>query len=140
MAHATETKVTIICDGPKCAERHKVNAINGGASEGFPTTIVFFTEKMKSDPFSVPDAFFRLIEMVVDPGSRGTVTFCSMGCAKDYLTYVYQVPESPREQREKQIREAELDAKKKAAESGPQLVREPDDLKNAFVKNPGIIA
>lgn len=79
----------VVCDGPKCAARHALDA---------PVLIAEFDEEaVKVDPNAMPDAFFRLIESGFSPGNPILCTFCSAQCNKDYLDYVYVEPLSPRE-------------------------------------------
>lgn len=94
----------VTCDSPRCAAR------NGKVS-----VISWNKEAAGNDPSSVPDDFFRIIQILPDPKKvEQGFLFCSKQCAKDYLEYAYVTPLSPREQAAIQANNAAVEAKKGA--------------------------
>lgn len=83
------TDVTIICDGPRCA------AHNGTDK---PTTISFNEEQVKKDVDALPDAYARLLKLSVAPFAPQELALCCPTCVKDFITYTYISPKSPKEQ------------------------------------------
>jgi hypothetical protein len=103
IAQTTDLKAS--CDGPRCESRN-----------GQIVSVAWNQEAAAADPNAVPDAFFRILQIVPNPKDpTKAFLFCSRQCAKDYLEYVYVPPLSPREQAEIQQNNAAVDAKKGAA-------------------------
>jgi hypothetical protein len=84
---AEELDVTVTCGSSRCASRN-----------GKQTTISWNSEEVKDDPNKIPDSFFKMIQIGFDPSDPNKKeVFCCAQCAKDYLTYDYVKPLSPRE-------------------------------------------
>lgn len=86
----TETFANCVCDGPKCAARHGLDA---------PRSFSFQVEKVKEDPAAMPeiaDTFIPIIIPERSPTFDGqNHSACSIQCFKDWLQYTY-VPAPPR--------------------------------------------
>jgi hypothetical protein len=91
--------VTVACDNAKCESRN-----------GKKTTVAWSADEVKANPDGLPDAFYRLLTLIVDSKTNRQLVFCSPGCVKDYLTYEYVVPLSPREQAVQAANNAKADA------------------------------
>jgi hypothetical protein len=98
-----ETEVNVTCDSQRCGSRN---------TDGKPTVVAWNSEEVKADPTGAPDAFFRLITLIPDSANQKQLVFCSAGCAKDYLTYEYVKPLSPREAAIIQVTNQTADAAK----------------------------
>lgn len=83
-----DAHVTLTCDSPKCQSRHEIDK---------PVTIEVDEAKAKVDPLSVPETFWQSIKIVPDPRRDFAMWFCSSQCTKDFLTYTYVPPKTPRE-------------------------------------------
>jgi len=105
----TRTTVKVVCDGPKCP---------GKGKEGGPTTLTWIDEDVKKDPNTIPDDFFRFLQVGIPMGA--VLNFCSVQCVRDALR-VYVPPLSPREKAVQDKHNAEVEAKK----GGLQLVPHP---------------
>jgi|ERR1700733_8547135 len=105
-AATPDTNITIICAGPKCAQR---------AGKDSPATLTWNEEAIQKDASAIPDDFFRLLKLTIDPGSPKEFSFCGQQCCRDFLTYVYVPSKSPREQMPEQA--------EKLAELNPHLVQ-----------------
>lgn len=85
---AESTDISAICDSSRCASRH----------EGKPAEIAWNIEAVKEKAEALPDSFFRLLSLVINPRSQEQKVFCSAGCVRDFLQYDYVAPLSPREE------------------------------------------
>lgn len=83
-----DTDISAVCDSSRCASRH----------DGKTVEIAWNIEAVKAKPEALPDSFFRLLSLIVDPKTQGQKVFCSAGCVRDYLQYDYVAPLSPREE------------------------------------------
>jgi hypothetical protein len=78
----------ITCDGPRCATHHGDKAASFSLND----------EAMRKAPDSVPDATFKWFRVGQSQGQGEMVLeFCSPQCNKDWLSYSYVEPLSPRE-------------------------------------------
>lgn len=84
---AESTDILARCDSSRCASRH-----------GNTVEIVWNVEAIKEKSDALPDAFFRMISLILDPRNQTQKVFCSAGCARDFLQYDYVAPLSPREE------------------------------------------
>jgi hypothetical protein len=92
-----KSTVTWSCDSPRCASRN-----------GVTTTVSFVQEDAVADPTSVPDEHAGLISAQVDAFDENKLVYlCSGQCAKDYFTYAYVRPKTPKQR----LAKAEDDAK-----------------------------
>jgi hypothetical protein len=82
----TETTFNVACDSPRCESRH-----------GKKFELCWIEEEAAKNPDAVPDSFFHLLKIGVDPVSPKEFVFCSPRCVKDWLDYAYVPPQSPRE-------------------------------------------
>lgn len=78
----------ITCDGPRCH-------VHTGTDT--PVTVFLNDERVRTDPTAAPDAFARFIKVQPSPYEDTTIEFCGARCLKDWLTYAYIAPFSPRE-------------------------------------------
>lgn len=85
---AESTDISATCDSSRCASRH----------DGKPVKVAWNIEEVKEKPDALPDNFFRLLSLVINPRSQEQRVFCSAGCARDFLQYEYVTPLSPREE------------------------------------------
>jgi len=85
---AESTDISAKCDSSRCASRHA----------GKPVEIAWNIEEVKEKPDALPDSFFRLLSLVINPRSQEQKVFCSAGCVRDFLQYDYVAPLSPREE------------------------------------------
>jgi hypothetical protein len=101
----------VACDGPKCASRRNVDA---------PVEVRWVDTDIK-DGTDMPEGFFSLIKITVNPVDPKEYSFCGPNCARDYLQYTYRPSQSP-----KALLRAEEEEKKKQAEElktlNPHLV------------------
>ena len=82
----TATTFVVRCDGPRCGSR---------AVKGEPASVSWIEEKIaQGNP--MPDAFFSLVKLVVNPDKPQEYSFCGPQCARDYLQYTYVPPQPPR--------------------------------------------
>jgi len=82
-----KSTVTWSCDSPRCAARN-----------GVTTTVSFVQEDAIADPTSVPDEHAGLISAQVDAFDENNLIYlCSAQCAKDYFTYAYVRPKTPKQ-------------------------------------------
>lgn len=84
----TETNILIQCDGPKCASRNGLDS---------PRQVFWNQEEVQQNADKMPDDFFRIFKIGINPGNPIEVPFCGPQCAKDYIQYSYTPPKSPRE-------------------------------------------
>jgi hypothetical protein len=94
--------VEVTCAGPHCGKHNP---------DGQPTKVSWNSDQVKDDPDGLPDCFYRLITLIPDPQSKQQIVFCCAQCAKDYLTYTYVKPLSPKEQALIQVSNDAADAK-----------------------------
>lgn len=107
-----EVEITLTCDNPKC-RRSKTNS---------PTTITVDQKKAAADPLAVPESFSHSIKVVADPYVDQALWFCCAPCAKDYLTYNYVPPKTPRERMEEARKTQDaLKAMQAAKKEQPQI-------------------
>src|ERR1700721_400847 len=69
----TSTQIEITCAGPKCAQR---------AGKEPPATLTWNEEAIQKDASQIPDDFFRLLKLTVDPGSPKEFSFCGPSCVR----------------------------------------------------------
>lgn len=86
-AAKTETVITITCAGPKCQARNQ---------RPEPFSVTWTEEEVAKDPLKLPDAFFGMIKLGVDPTKPQELVFCGPQCVRDYLQYSYMPPQPPR--------------------------------------------
>lgn len=112
----TETNIDFVCDGPRCASRHDADE---------PVKFSYREEEASKNPESLPDSFFRFIPPFLPyMGDTSVIVgFCSAQCLKDWLTYSYQPPLSPRERNTQAIK-AQTETLK---ELNPHLVKPTGD-------------
>lgn len=101
MAIASKTEIHVTCDGPHCGDNNKP-----------AFTFHWVQEEVQKDPTALPDPFFRQIRIVTNPEAPVEKAFCSALCVKDFFTYVYVTPQSPRERNEQAVQNATVEAKK----------------------------
>src|SRR5579885_36688 len=108
----TETDIDFVCDGPRCAARHNSDE---------PVKFSYREEEATKNPESLPDSFFRFIPPFLPyMGDTSVIVgFCSAQCLKDWLTYSYQPPLSPRE-KSKQMAAQQAETLK---ELNPHLIK-----------------
>jgi hypothetical protein len=76
------------CDSTRCSARN----------DGPNTFFSWNEEDAIRDATSLPDSFSGLIRIFPDPWQADYyVAVCSPQCGKDYLTYMYQRPKTPRQ-------------------------------------------
>jgi len=85
---AENADVCATCDSSRCASRH----------DGKTVEVTWNLEDVKENSKALPDAFFRLISVILNPRQQETRVFCSAGCARDFLQYDYVTPLSPNEE------------------------------------------
>lgn len=85
---AESTDVEATCDSSRCANRH----------DGKVVKVAWNIEQVKEKAEALPDVFFRLLHLIIDPRNQVQKVFCSSGCARDFLQYDYIEPLSPREE------------------------------------------
>lgn len=99
----TETYASVVCDGPKCALRHGLDA---------PLTFSFQVEKVKDDPDALPeiaDTFIPIIIPERSPSFDGqNHSACSVQCFKDWLTFSYIAAPSRASQRPAAVPETNM--------------------------------
>jgi hypothetical protein len=99
------SNVVWTCDSPRCAARHEK-----------ATELTWNEEEAQKDVLALPEGFFRIIKINYNPLDQNqAVAFCSPTCAKDYLTYVYFQPQTPKEQLAEQAEKLKINAAAKAA-------------------------
>lgn len=85
---ATDNVCKFICDSPRCASRH----------EGKTTFLTWTEETARADIFALSDDYTGLIRISPNPWNVDEVVMvCSAQCGKDYLTYAYARPKTPRQ-------------------------------------------
>jgi hypothetical protein len=85
---AESTDISAKCDSSRCASRH----------DGKTVEIAWNIEEIKEKAEALPDEFFRLLSLIINPRSQEQKVFCSAGCVRDFLQYDYVAPLSPREE------------------------------------------
>jgi hypothetical protein len=83
-----QVEAEVTCTGPHCGKSNP---------DGLPTKVAWNSDQVRDDPDGLPDQFYRLITLIPSPTEKQQLVFCCAGCVKDYLTYVYVKPQSPRE-------------------------------------------
>jgi hypothetical protein len=106
----TTTTYRVLCDGPRCASRR---------GQDTPVEVSWVEEEVQKDPLAMPDAFYRLIKMTVDPQKPREISFCGPQCAKDFFTYAYTEATPPRIALENTKREQA----KELAEMNPKVAK-----------------
>jgi hypothetical protein len=91
-----DTEITLTCSGPRCQARH-------ARPQAF--TLVWKEEELAKDPLKLPDEFFKVIKISINTSPATEFIFCGKECAKDWLTYEFVPPLSPREINERAKRE-----------------------------------
>lgn len=109
----TDTTVTIVCAGPRCAVRHDTEN---------PVTITFNEEQVKKDANALPDEYARLLQLVITPFSPEQLPFCGPSCLRDYLQYAYVEPKSPRELAQQLAKQAKDEPKQLELPFTPEAV------------------
>src|ERR1700758_1510025 len=104
----SDTTITITCSGPRCQARN---------ARPEPFTLSWNEEKLAQDPLSLADEFFKVLKLSVNTSPVTELIFCGPSCLRDYLTYTYMPPLSPREQNER----AKQEQAKQLAELNPHL-------------------
>lgn len=113
-----ETTITLTCSGPRCQARN---------ARPEPFTLTWVQEKLAQDPLSMPDSFFQVLKVGVNTSPATEYVFCGKECLRDWLTYSFIPPLSPRQQNER----AKQEQTEKLAELNPYLVRKTDGLPSA---------
>lgn len=104
---AESTDISAKCDSSRCASRH----------DGKPKEIAWNIEEVKEKPDALPDDFFRLLSLVINPRSQEQKVFCSAGCVRDFLQYDYVTPLSPREEAVLQANNEQVELAKRRPET-----------------------
>jgi hypothetical protein len=99
---AESTDVEAICDSSRCASRH----------DGKVVKVAWNIEQIKEKAEALPDIFFRLLHLIIDPRNQVQKVFCSPGCVRDFLQYDYTEPLSPREEAVLQANNAQAELAK----------------------------
>lgn len=99
---AESTDISAKCDSSRCASRH----------DGKTSEVAWNIEEVKEKPDALPDSFFRLLSLIVNPRSQEQKVFCSAGCVRDFLQYDYVAPLSPREEAVLQANNAQAELAK----------------------------
>jgi len=85
---SSDVECKFVCDSPRCAARNN----------GEPTFLSWTENSAREDIFSLSDKYTGLIRINPNPwDTNQTITVCCAACAKDYFTYAYQRPKSPRQ-------------------------------------------
>lgn len=127
-----EQVVTLTCDNPKCRQ----------GKDGTPTTFVVDELKAREDPLSIPETFSHSIKVVPDPYIDAALWFCCAKCTKDYLTYSYVPPKTPRERLEEaKHTQAAMQAMQQKKENGcicSGVLKRPDCPVHGMTEGRGI--
>jgi hypothetical protein len=79
------TKVTVVCDGPRCAARNNTES---------PKSFTYDPQAVAGDDYKLPeesDQFISLVISVRSPSYKGVpLNMCGPQCIKDFLTYTYK--------------------------------------------------
>jgi hypothetical protein len=99
---AESTDIDATCDSSRCDTRHNGEVVK----------VAWNIEQVKEKAEALPDGFFRLIHLIIDPRNQVQKVFCSAGCARDFLLYEYFDPLSPREEAVLQANNAQAELEK----------------------------
>ena len=116
----SDTSVTLTCSGPRCQARH---------ARPEPFTLTWKEEELAKNAEAMPDSFFQILKLGINTSPATELVFCSASCCKDFLTFSYCPPLSPREQRLR----AKQEQTEKLAELNPHLVRKTYDTPDGRV-------